>query len=168
MFQVNLHGAHVRLLVSRFFSGWTIFDNLYILNRTMFIVSDQPEAIPNRTYMISRGIPMKNGPGEREKRLPTDEDMRIISTGEAKKLFRESAGIIDGVSVSFRPLTNISCADGLPSGLPMTPHNCASLQIQDEMLIDKLSQRYSLLSLVRRTFFWPVAHVLVAGSIYRR
>ena len=79
-----------------------MFDKLYILNGTMFLVSDSPETIPNRTLMVSSGISIENGPMEEAKRLPTDMDMTIISTSQARQLFGTGANVFDGVSVRLR------------------------------------------------------------------
>jgi hypothetical protein len=75
--------------------GWTIFDRLYILNGTVYVVSDDPEKPPVRYNMTSNGGKIEGGiPGE-----PTDWDMRITATKEAKYLFGSGASIIDGVTV---------------------------------------------------------------------
>ncbi|TRM68338.1 hypothetical protein BD626DRAFT_393668 [Schizophyllum amplum] len=79
-------------------SGWTLFDKLYIKGGVMYVVSDDKSKVPPVKDIVSKGIFMKNGPGEEDKRLPTDKDIQIISTREAKKLFGDSASIIDGVS----------------------------------------------------------------------
>ena len=50
--------------------------------------------------MISTGIPIENGAIEEAKRVPTDQEMRVISPREAKLLFGSDAELIDGVSVS--------------------------------------------------------------------
>jgi len=82
-------------------SGWTILDNLYILNGTFFIVTDKPSEFPKRRMMIGSGYIVKNTPEEVAKREPTDKDMRIISIKEAGKLFGTSASRLDGVTVSL-------------------------------------------------------------------
>jgi hypothetical protein len=50
--------------------------------------------------MISTGIPIENGPIEQATRLPTDNEMRVISPRDAKALFGADAALVDGVSVS--------------------------------------------------------------------
>ena len=85
----------------RFVKGWTIFDKLYLLNGTLYVVSDDPSKIPDRDLMISTGAPIENGPVEEAKRVPTDRDMQIITPQQAKLLFGSSdAELIDGVTVS--------------------------------------------------------------------
>jgi len=78
--------------------GWTIFDKLYMLNGTMYIVSDQPESIPDRTRITSTAVFIENGPIAEAERIPTDKEMRIISTIEAGRLFGPSAERLDGVT----------------------------------------------------------------------
>jgi hypothetical protein len=79
--------------------GWTIFDKLYFLNGTLYVVSDDPESIPDRRTMISTAVQIENGPIGEAKRVPTDKEMRIISTATAKELFGVGAERLDGVTV---------------------------------------------------------------------
>ena len=80
-------------------SGWTMFDQMYILNGTVYLVSDEPETFPDRKYMTSAGIDIENSPEMVVARQPTDKDMRIISTVEARKLFGTGANRVQGVTV---------------------------------------------------------------------
>lgn len=80
--------------------GWTIFDKMYILNGTIFVVTDEPETVPDISKMISKAHRIENGVEAETARLPGDNEMRIISTKEARQLFGTGAGIIDGVTVS--------------------------------------------------------------------
>ncbi|KAH9941287.1 uncharacterized protein BXZ73DRAFT_42246 [Epithele typhae] len=79
-------------------TGWTIFDRLYLLNGTLYIVSDEPENVPERLYMISSGIFITSDPADSPLRAPTDKQMRVISTAEAHQLFGAEAERMDGVS----------------------------------------------------------------------
>ncbi|KAH9940680.1 hypothetical protein B0H21DRAFT_753931 [Amylocystis lapponica] len=78
--------------------GWTIFDRLYFCNGTMFVVTDQPESIPDRSLMTSTSLFIENGPIAEASRLPTDKEMQIISTNEAARLFGTDAERLDGVT----------------------------------------------------------------------
>ncbi|KAL4079337.1 hypothetical protein J3A83DRAFT_4208905 [Scleroderma citrinum] len=78
--------------------GWTIFDNLYVLNGTVYVVTDELETIPPRERMISTAINVRNGKEAVAARLPSDQEMRIISTEEARKIFGTAVGVIDGVT----------------------------------------------------------------------
>ncbi|KAL4071258.1 hypothetical protein V8B97DRAFT_1871259 [Scleroderma yunnanense] len=78
--------------------GWTIFDNLYIMNGTVFVVTDRPETIPSREKLISTGIELKNDPVSVAARLPTNHEMRIISLEEGRELFGDTATLVDGVT----------------------------------------------------------------------
>ena len=82
--------------------GWTVFDNLYVANGTVFVVTDNPEIIPPRDELISTGIELKNDPESVAARLPTNQEMRIISVEEARNLFGDGATLIDGVTVCKR------------------------------------------------------------------
>lgn len=81
------------------FIGWTIFDRLYMLNGTQYVVSDTPDDIPHIRYITSTGYPIENGEEEIAKREPTDEHMRVISTRDAARLFGSMAHRFDGVTV---------------------------------------------------------------------
>ncbi|KAI0777523.1 hypothetical protein BD413DRAFT_467266 [Trametes elegans] len=78
--------------------GWTIFDRLYILNGTTYIVTDSPETVPDRRFMISTAAFIENGPEAEARRIPGDKEMRIISTEEAQHLFGTEAERLDGVT----------------------------------------------------------------------
>lgn len=79
--------------------GWTIFDKLYVHNGVVYIVSDDPEKTPDVQFMYSKGIHVENGPEEEASRLPTDEDIRVVSSKEARRLFGTGAQLLDGVNV---------------------------------------------------------------------
>lgn len=80
--------------------GWTIFNNLYIYNGTMFIVADSPKRFPDRMLLTSSGAPIFNEPADVARRTPSDKDMQIISRERAADLFGSGAGWLDGTSVS--------------------------------------------------------------------
>ena len=70
-----------------------------MLNGTIYIVSDTPEEVPDRRYMISTGVFIENGPEAEARRVPTDKEMRVISTEEAHHMFGMEAERLDGVTV---------------------------------------------------------------------
>jgi hypothetical protein len=51
--------------------------------------------------MYSKALFIKEGTEAEHSRLPTQKEIRVISTKEAKKLFGTGAQIIDGVTVRF-------------------------------------------------------------------
>ncbi len=80
--------------------GWTIFEKMYIYNGTVYLVSDEPETFPDRKFMISSGVIIdEDNPELKAARVPSDKDMRFISTAEARKLFGTGANRIQGVTV---------------------------------------------------------------------
>ncbi|EKM79326.1 hypothetical protein AGABI1DRAFT_74269 [Agaricus bisporus var. burnettii JB137-S8] len=79
--------------------GWTIFDRLYVFKGVVYIVSDDEGSLPHVQFILSRGIQIENGQEAELGRLPTDEDIRIISTEEARRLFGVGASILDGVTL---------------------------------------------------------------------
>ena len=81
--------------------GWTILDRMYALDGTLYIVTDDPASVPDRKFITSTALRVANGPIEGAKRIPTDKNLRIISTSDAKKLFGSGADVLDGVTVSL-------------------------------------------------------------------
>ncbi|KAF7320878.1 hypothetical protein HMN09_00174400 [Mycena chlorophos] len=78
--------------------GWSIIDKLYIFKGIVYVVSDDLESVPAREDMYSQGVEIYPGKAAEDARLPRDEDIQIISTAEARKLFGTGAEIIDGVT----------------------------------------------------------------------
>ncbi|KAH6911447.1 hypothetical protein BKA70DRAFT_1267708 [Coprinopsis sp. MPI-PUGE-AT-0042] len=78
--------------------GWTVFDRLYILKGVVYIVSDEPSSVPDVQFIYSKALYIENGAAAEESRLPTDNEIRVISTLEARRLFGTGAQIIDGVN----------------------------------------------------------------------
>jgi hypothetical protein len=106
--------------------GWTIFDRLYALDGTLFIVTDDPASIPEKKFMISTAKRIANGPVAAATRLPTDKELRVISTAEAKTLFGSGADVLDGVTVSPAALARSSAfpLTDFGSGIPTIQANC--------------------------------------------
>jgi hypothetical protein len=106
--------------------GWTILDRLYALNGTLYVVTDDPASVPDRKLIISTAMRIVSGPEERAKWVPTDRELQVISTTDAKTLFGSGADVLDGVTVRLviltktllPPLTNYA------SGMPTTQANC--------------------------------------------
>lgn len=71
----------------------------------MYIVTDNSSTIPDLGDVYSKGIFILPGKASEPSRLPTDEDIRIISTTQAKQLFGSNIQTIDGNTVRFTPLT---------------------------------------------------------------
>ncbi|KIO30046.1 hypothetical protein M407DRAFT_69757, partial [Tulasnella calospora MUT 4182] len=78
--------------------GFTVLDNLYALNGTMYIVSDKPSLFPEVRMMTSSGAKIESGPDTEGRLEPTDKDLRIIPVKQAKELFGQQAGSVNGVS----------------------------------------------------------------------
>ncbi|TDL23890.1 hypothetical protein BD410DRAFT_786558 [Rickenella mellea] len=78
--------------------GWTVFDNVYALNGTLFVVTSNPLTIPDLKFIISTGIPLLHGKDQPAKRLPTDREIRVITPMQASSLFGDSAVRLSGPS----------------------------------------------------------------------
>ncbi|KAF8967090.1 hypothetical protein BDZ97DRAFT_1656921 [Flammula alnicola] len=79
--------------------GWTIFDKLYLLKGVVYIVSDHPSTVPDVQFMYSKGVNISEGKEAEDSRLPTKDEIQVISSKQARKLFGTGARIIDGVSL---------------------------------------------------------------------
>jgi hypothetical protein len=108
--------------------GWTIIDKMYVFNGTVYLVTSEPENIPDRKYMTSMSQPIANEPEKVAARLPTDKEMRIISPNEAHQLFGTGANRVEGVTVRrhFRPCFCFvsSVFPSAASGWSTTRSNC--------------------------------------------
>jgi hypothetical protein len=80
--------------------GWTILDNLFVLNGTVFVVTDYPDSIPDLITITSTGVEIHNSKEDIDSRTPGDREMRVVSPNQAESLFGSSAESIDGVTVS--------------------------------------------------------------------
>ena len=82
--------------------GWTVLDSLYVFNGTLFVVTSDPDSIPEKKLLTSTGYGLYVTDGdkaERAKRAPTDQDIQVISPEQAQVIFNvNSASLLDGVS----------------------------------------------------------------------
>ncbi|GFZ43519.1 hypothetical protein JCM24511_01239 [Saitozyma sp. JCM 24511] len=78
--------------------GWTVFDSVYLFNGTWYIVVDNPSTIPLLRLMTSTGNEIWNDEESIQGREPTDKDMRIIFSSEAKRLWGNSASVVAGTT----------------------------------------------------------------------
>jgi len=65
--------------------GWTVFRNLYMSNGTLYIISSQPaSSFPDIQYITSTGLAALNTPENIAARMPTADDMDIITPTQAR------------------------------------------------------------------------------------
>ena len=74
--------------------GWTVFSNLYMSNGTVFIVTSRPNSIPDILMITSTGLPAENTPENIAARIPTSDDMAIITPEEARDMWGGDAGSV--------------------------------------------------------------------------
>jgi len=75
-------------------SGMTVFKNLYAFNHTFYIVTTDPQSIPERRWILSKGFKAE----EHEQNEPDEKTIAIVSPTEARQLFGSFASVMDGVS----------------------------------------------------------------------
>lgn len=80
--------------------GWTVFDNLYLLNSTLYVVSDEPESMPDIEFVLSKGLDIENGKAAEDSRLPTAKELSIVSSKQAASMFQGHVQTLAGTSVS--------------------------------------------------------------------
>ena len=89
-----------------------MFDNLYMLDGTLYIVTTRPLELPNTKYIISTGEDIMNGEAEARARLPSEKEIRVISPEEARGMFGGGASRLQGVTVRlYRAFKSSRCAD---------------------------------------------------------
>lgn len=81
--------------------GWTILDNVYMHNGTLYIVRDdtRPTEFPPRHLMISDGSRRLDDQPD-EDRAPSDLNMKFLNSTEARAMFGKFANRLEGTSVS--------------------------------------------------------------------
>ncbi|KAF8316420.1 hypothetical protein DL93DRAFT_2056393 [Clavulina sp. PMI_390] len=68
--------------------GWTLFDNLYMFNGTLLVVSDEDrDTFPETRMMTSTGLAAENTPENIQAREPTTADMDFWTRREANVYF---------------------------------------------------------------------------------
>ncbi|RPD78405.1 hypothetical protein L226DRAFT_291635 [Lentinus tigrinus ALCF2SS1-7] len=67
--------------------GWTVFNNLYMMNGTVFIVTSRPKSFPDIVMITSTGLPAENTPENIAARIPTSDDMAFLTPEEARDLW---------------------------------------------------------------------------------
>lgn len=142
-------------------AGWTIIDKLYLLNGTLYIVTDKPDSIPDRNLITSTGINIENGAEAWEARHPTDKEMRIVTPQEAKAIFGPDAQIIDGVSVRLLNDLYLLITDAFAVAYDRYASIVGDHHLMHLFDDNQRTQRHALLPLVRRTLLWLLAHLLL-------
>ncbi|KAJ7644359.1 hypothetical protein FB45DRAFT_294074 [Roridomyces roridus] len=97
-YHTQLNAGDIQTKIIAHVPGWSIIDWLYIYKGVVFIVSNEPQNVPNISSIYSKGIEIEVGEEAERARLPDDTDIRIINTTEALALFGSRAQILDGVS----------------------------------------------------------------------
>ncbi|KAF8970076.1 hypothetical protein BDZ97DRAFT_1652817 [Flammula alnicola] len=84
-------------------AGFTIFDRLYVWNRTIYAVTSNPKSFPLLKYILAH--PQNVG---RNRNLdPTPLDMQILTPEAAKPILRERAVVMDGMSFIFHDTNQV-------------------------------------------------------------
>ncbi|GFZ48068.1 hypothetical protein JCM24511_05816 [Saitozyma sp. JCM 24511] len=68
-------------------AGWTLMDQVYVFNGSLYVVTDQRSDWPELLYMTSTGLPATSEPGNGEARRPKGHEIQFISPLEALALW---------------------------------------------------------------------------------
>ncbi|KAF8315003.1 hypothetical protein DL93DRAFT_2057788 [Clavulina sp. PMI_390] len=79
-------------------AGWSLLENVVLLNGTLFIVSDDTSKFPPLDKMFSTGVPMESEPSTWRGRDTTPREMQIVSTKRASELFGPYGSRIQGTT----------------------------------------------------------------------
>lgn len=75
-------------------SGFTVFDELFLRNGTLYVHTTEPSSFPPRKAIISR--PFRRG--ENKKADPTDQEMQFIDSEEAKRVLGDHTLRLEGLT----------------------------------------------------------------------
>ncbi|EJD52644.1 hypothetical protein AURDEDRAFT_55651 [Auricularia subglabra TFB-10046 SS5] len=82
--------------------GWTIFENLYMSNGTLFILTDEDKsAFPEIRLITSTGLPAENTPENIQAREPTKDNMDFVGPYEARQRWSGGVWGVDGTTFLF-------------------------------------------------------------------
>ncbi|KAF8671765.1 hypothetical protein RHS04_08050 [Rhizoctonia solani] len=90
---------HTKLL--KHGAGWTVFENIYMSNGTMYIITDNPSAWPQRRMMIDTGITALNTPENIAAREPTEYDLDWITPKEAEARWGKRVWAVSDFTVLY-------------------------------------------------------------------
>lgn len=81
--------------------GWTVFENLYLSNGTLWVVTDDASSYPELRLMTSTGLPASSEPGNEEAREPTGEEIQFITPSKAAAKWGDRIWEMEGVTWLF-------------------------------------------------------------------
>ncbi|KAF8335775.1 uncharacterized protein EI90DRAFT_3152800 [Cantharellus anzutake] len=82
--------------------GWTLFENLYMSNGALLIISDDPRSsFPDPLLLTSTGAPAENTPENIKAREPTKDHFDIISRDVARSRYGKRISTISDTTFLF-------------------------------------------------------------------
>lgn len=78
--------------------GWSLLDNVVLMNGTLFIVANDRGKIPPLDKMFSTGVPMESEPETWRGRDTTDREMQVVNQEKAHELFGDFGSRIQGAT----------------------------------------------------------------------
>ncbi|KAK2460458.1 hypothetical protein APHAL10511_007623 [Amanita phalloides] len=72
--------------------GWTVFQNLYMSNGTLLLLSPSKEVFPGIRLMTSTGLAAQNSPENIREREPTKENMDFVTPEQAQQRWGSTDG----------------------------------------------------------------------------
>lgn len=81
--------------------GWTIFENLYLCDGTLWVVTDDASSYPEMRLMTSTGLPANGDPGNEEAREPKGDELMYITPRDAREKWGDRIWEMEGVTWLF-------------------------------------------------------------------
>ena len=130
---------------------WMMFDGLYASNGALYVVTDDPALVPDRSHGFDRVEGRERTC--RGYRVPTDKELQVKSAAGAKTLFGSGAGVLSGVTVRLSTLLARSITRSLTDYESRTP----TIQANCEVYLHTRSGDTSLTPLVQ-DHHWSAQH----------
>ena len=89
--------------------GWSLLDNVILMNGTLFIVANDASKLPPLDKMFSTGVSMENDPASWRGRDTTDGEMQVVSQDKARVLFGDFGSRIQGTTFLCNDAPQCTC-----------------------------------------------------------
>ena len=89
--------------------GWSLLDNVILMNGTLFIVANDRTKLPPLDKMFSTGVPMESEPATWRGRGTTDREMQVVNQEAARTLFGNFGSRIQGTTFLCNDAPQCAC-----------------------------------------------------------
>ena len=89
--------------------GWSLLDNVILMNGTLFIIANDRTKLPPLDKMFSTGVPMESEPATWRGRGTTDREMQVVNQEAARTLFGNFGSRIQGTTFLCNDAPQCAC-----------------------------------------------------------